>query len=77
MHVGGFGNAAILGSTTEETCEFFERGLHYPDEDYDVTPPYLNSPCDPMDERGYVQLPQSPRLGYDFNWDYINDNLLD
>ena len=77
MHVGGFGNAAILGSTTEETCEFFERGLHYPDEDYDVTPPYLNSPCDPMDDRGYVQLPQGPGLGYDFNWDYINDNLLD
>jgi len=76
MHVGGFGNAAILGATTEETCEFFERGIIYPGEDYDVTPAYLNSPCDPMDRQGYVNLPQGPGLGFDFNWDYINSNLL-
>ncbi len=77
MHVGGFGNAAILGATTEETCEFFERGLLYLDEDSDRTPPYLKSPCDPMDSEGYVHLPQKPGLGFDFNWDYINDNLLE
>ena len=41
MHVGGFGNAQILGSTTEETCEFYERGLLRPGEAYDVTPPHL------------------------------------
>ena len=76
MHVGGFGNAAILGATTGETCEFFERGLLYLDEDYDRTPLYLKSPCDPMDLEGYVQLPQGPGLGFDLNWDYINDNLL-
>ncbi|MBI4220874.1 MAG: enolase [Chloroflexi bacterium] len=76
MHVGGFGNAAILGATTEETCEYFERGLHWVDEDYDVTPPYLKAPCDPMDDDGYVHLPQAPGLGFEFNWDYINDNLV-
>ncbi|NQW18211.1 MAG: enolase [Chloroflexi bacterium] len=80
MHVGGFGNAAILGATTVETCEYFERGLLYPADhplgDYDQTPPYLNSPCDPMDDEGFVHLPQTPGLGYDFNWDYINDNLI-
>ncbi|MBM3959700.1 MAG: enolase [SAR202 cluster bacterium] len=72
IHVGGFGNAQILGATSEETCEFFERGLHWTGEDYDVTPPYLKSPCDPMDSEGYVHLPQGPGLGMDFDWDYIN-----
>ena len=80
MHVGGFGNAAILGSTTEETCEFFERGLLFPKDhplgDYDATPLYLNSPCDPMDSEGFVHLPQGPGLGFEFNWDYINENLI-
>ena len=76
MQVGGFGNAAILGAATEETCEYFERGLLYLDDDYDRTPRYLKSICDPMGTDGYVDLPQTPGLGFDFNWDYINDNLL-
>lgn len=77
MHVGGFGNAQILGSTTEELCEFYERGLLTPGENYDVTPPYLLHPCDPMDDEGYVHLPQGPGLGMEFNWDYINNNLVE
>ncbi len=77
MHVGGFGNAAILGATSTEACEFFERGLLYPDEDYDQTPLYLNSPCDPMDDEGFVHLPDGPGLGFDFNWDYINEHRID
>ncbi len=80
MHVGGFGNAAILGATTAETCEFFERGLLYPTDhplgDYDQTPVYLNQPCDPMDDEGNVVLPSTPGLGYDFNWDYIDANRI-
>ncbi len=80
MHVGGFGNAAILGSTAEETCEFFERGLLFPSDhplgDYDHTPLYLKEPCDPMDSDGNVLLPQGDGLGFEFDWDYINDNRL-
>jgi L-alanine-DL-glutamate epimerase-like enolase superfamily enzyme len=76
IHLGGYGNAQVLGSTTDETCEYFERGLLEPGVDYDVTPPYLNQPYDPMDDEGYVQLPQGPGLGLDLNWDYINDNLI-
>lgn len=76
MHGGGFANSAILGSTTDETCLFYERGLLRPDFDYDATPPYLNSPCDPMDDAGNVLLPQGHGLGYDFNWDYIDDNRV-
>ena len=77
MHVGGFGNAQILGATTEDTCEFFERGLLRPGEDYDVTPPYLLEPCDPMDDEGYVHLPQGPGMGIELDWDYINANLVE
>lgn len=76
MHGGWFGNSAILGATTEEICLFYERGLLRPGYNYDATPPYLNSPCDPMDDQGYVLLPQGDGLGYDFNWDYIDDNRV-
>lgn len=76
MHGGWFPNSAILGATTDETCLFYERGLLRPGHDYDATPPFLNSPCDPMDDSGNVLLPQGDGLGYDFNWDYIDDNRV-
>ena len=56
MHVGGFGNLAILGSTTEEQCEYYERGLTKPDEDRDACPVFLKNPSDPMDDNGYVYV---------------------
>ncbi|MBI2964799.1 MAG: enolase, partial [Chloroflexi bacterium] len=77
MHVGGFGNSQILGATTEETCEFYERGLHWADEEYDIVPPYLKASCDPMDGEGYVHLPKGPGLGMEFNWDYINEHRVE
>jgi len=76
MHVGGFGNAQILAATTEDTCEYFERGLLELDEVHTSTPPYLKSPCDPMDEDGNVLLPDGPGLGYDLNWDYIDEHRI-
>jgi L-alanine-DL-glutamate epimerase-like enolase superfamily enzyme len=30
-----------------------------------------------MDDEGYVHIPQTPGLGMEFEWDYINDNLVD
>jgi L-alanine-DL-glutamate epimerase-like enolase superfamily enzyme len=30
-----------------------------------------------MDTDGYVHLPQRPGLGYDLNWDYIREHLID
>ena len=77
IHVGGFGNLAVLGATTEETCEYYERGLTIPGVDRDATPPYLLAPCDPMDEEGYVQIPQGPGLGIELNWDYIDANRVE
>ena len=41
-----------------------------------VTPPYLKAPCDPMDEDGFVHFPQGPGLGFEFEWNYIDDNLI-
>jgi hypothetical protein len=31
---------------------------------------------DPMDENGFVSIPQGPGLGFEFDWDYVNANLL-
>ncbi len=77
IHVGGFANSQVLAATTEDTCEFYERGLLYPGEDYDgFVAPFLKNKCDPMDDQGYVHVPKGPGLGLDINWDYINDNLV-
>ncbi len=77
LHVGGFGNLAMFGSTAEETCEYYERGLLRPDEDYDtMVPAHLKYPCDPMDENGMVSIPQGRGLGIEIDRDYVNANLV-
>ncbi|MEX0762670.1 MAG: enolase C-terminal domain-like protein [Dehalococcoidia bacterium] len=76
IHVGGFGNAQVLAATTEDTCEFFERGLLGLGMVHTATPPYLNEPCDPMNANGDVLLPDGPGLGFDLNWDYINEHRV-
>jgi hypothetical protein len=30
-----------------------------------------------MDPEGFIHLPQGPGLVFYFNWDYINDNLIE
>ena len=30
-----------------------------------------------IDVEGYVHLSQKPGMGYEIEWDYINDNLID
>lgn len=77
MHGGGWANSQIMGSTKEETCEYYERGLLTMDLDASEKPePYLMSIPDPMDDEGNVILPQGPGLGMELKWDYINDNLV-
>ena len=73
IHMSGFGNLQILGATSEDTCEYYERGLEAPGLDYDRVPPYLEAICDPLDAEGYVAVPQAPGLGYRLNWDYIRE----
>jgi L-alanine-DL-glutamate epimerase-like enolase superfamily enzyme len=38
LHMSGFGNLQVLGATTEDVCEYYERGLLGPGVDYDATP---------------------------------------
>jgi L-alanine-DL-glutamate epimerase-like enolase superfamily enzyme len=71
IHMSGFGNLQILGATSEDTCEYYERGLLAPGVDGNTPPPYLKSLPDPLDDEGYVTVPQLPGMGYDIDWDYI------
>ena len=70
IHMSGFANLQMLGATSEDTCEYYERGLLGPGVEYDTPQPYLEAICDPMDEEGYVQVPQEPGMGYRIKWDY-------
>lgn len=56
--------------------EYHERGLLHPFIDYDQPPPWLNAVPDPMDDEGYVHVPQKPGLGMDINFDYVRDNII-
>jgi hypothetical protein len=46
LHMSGFGNLQALGATSEDVCEYYERGLLVPGVNYDATPPYLEAACD-------------------------------
>ncbi len=76
LHMSGFGNLQVLGATSEDVCEYYERGLVGPGVDYDAPPPYLRAACDPLDADGYVTIPSAPGLGYTIQWDYIEDHRL-
>ena len=77
MHMAGFGNLQVLGATSEDTSEYYEKGLLAPGVDYDAVHPYLKANCDPLDDDGYVTLPSAPGLGYELVWDFIDDNLVE
>jgi L-alanine-DL-glutamate epimerase-like enolase superfamily enzyme len=76
IHMSGFANLQILGATSEDVCEYYERGLLAPGIEYETPPPYLKALADPMDAEGYVHLPQEPGLGYQINWEYIEENRI-
>ena len=77
IHMSGFANLQILGATSEDICEYYERGLVAPGVDYDTPQPYLKEICDPLDHEGYVAVPQAPGMGYTIKWDYIEENRID
>jgi L-alanine-DL-glutamate epimerase-like enolase superfamily enzyme len=76
MHMSGFGNLQILGATSEDICEYYERGLEAPGVDTLTPPPYLEAICDPLNPDGTVTVPQEPGMGYRLRWDYIEENRI-
>jgi len=76
LHMSGFGNLQILGATSEDVCEYYERGLLGPGVRYDRPPAYLEASCDPLSPDGFVDLPRGPGLGYQIRWDYIEAHRL-
>ncbi|MFB0522375.1 MAG: enolase C-terminal domain-like protein, partial [Candidatus Bathyarchaeia archaeon] len=77
LHGGGFGNLQILGATSPKLCEWYERGLLGPNFDYEKPRPPLKKICDPMDNDGNVLIPQTPGLGMEIDWNYIERNRID
>jgi L-alanine-DL-glutamate epimerase-like enolase superfamily enzyme len=77
LHVGGWANLQVLGATSEDTSEYYEKGFLAPGVDYDAPHPYLRSICDKLDAQGCISIPTGPGLGYDIVWDYIQDNVID
>ena len=76
LHMSGLGNLHVLGATSSDVCEYYERGLLAPGVDYDAVHPYLEDATDPLDPDGSVAVPQRPGLGYRLRWDYVNENRL-
>jgi L-alanine-DL-glutamate epimerase-like enolase superfamily enzyme len=76
IHMSGWGNLQLLGSVSEDTCEYYEKGLLAPGVDYDAVPPYLRETCDAVDADGYVTIPTKPGLGYDIVWEYIEEHRI-
>lgn len=77
IHMSGFANLQALAATSEDTCTYYERGLLAPEIDYETPPPYMASIPDPLDDEGYVAVPEGPGMGYDLDWDYIEAHRAD
>ncbi len=77
MHMAGWGNLQVIGATSEDTSEYYEKGLLAPGVDYDAPHPYLKNTVDKINSEGFVHMPKGPGMGYEIEWDYIDDNLIE
>jgi len=73
---GGAGNLQVLGAMGIPG-RFWERGLLHPLLNYEEQTPWLKEIIDPMDSEGYVHIPQKPGLGFDINWNFIQENIIE
>lgn len=76
IHSPGAGNLHILGAMSIPG-EYYERGLLHPFIDYEKPKPWLKKIIDPMDDQGFVSIPQNSGLGMDIDFDYIEENALE
>jgi len=77
LHGVGAPHVHLAAATPEATCRYYERGLLRAGLNYELPPPHLKKITDPIDDDGYVHVSQQPGLGIEYDWDYINANLLD
>ncbi|WP_411965853.1 enolase C-terminal domain-like protein [Haloferax sp. YSMS24] len=56
---------------------YHEYGLLHPKYNFEenANPAVINVPH--PDENGFIHVPQQPGLGYDIDWDYINEHRID
>ena len=59
-----------------KNCRWYERGLLHPFLEYDDGHDYLKQLSDPMDQDGYVHVPDRPGLGEDIDFDFIDNNRV-
>ena len=77
MHMAGWGNLQVIGATSEDTSEYYEKGLLAPGVDYDASTPTSRTPVTRSTPRAMSTCPKAPGMGYEIEWDYIDDNLID
>ena len=75
VHGGGAGNLHALGAMGIPG-EFYERGLLHPFTYHEGREPWLKTPIDPLDDEGYVHMPQAPGLGQDIDFEFIERNAV-
>lgn len=76
VHMSGFANLQVLAATSEDVCEYYERGLLAPGVEMNEPPPYLEAIADPLDSDGCVRVPTEPGLGYRLDWGYIESHRV-
>jgi L-alanine-DL-glutamate epimerase-like enolase superfamily enzyme len=75
VHGGNPGNLQVL-CAMGTAGKYYERGLLHPMIDYEEPSPWLNELMDPMDDEGFVHIPQTPGLGWNINFDYIRKHRV-
>jgi len=75
VHGGGPANLQALGAMGIPG-EYYERGLLHPSLSYRDATPWLAELIDPMDAAGRVHISQTPGLGMEIDWEFIEHHKV-
>ena len=75
VHGTGPGNLHVLCAIAIPG-EYYERGLLHPFINYDEPAPWLKEITDPMDQEGYTHVSDRPGLGWNIDFNYIEENRV-